>query len=276
VEIRLKAAEMIQTWEDRDVLIKTLNNYDRALGFPVGTTTPSRYKMTDKKKQEIIWMVGNGVGGSSPGEAALTLSDTGIGPLLEGPQRQMVQTFGQLRHQAENDPQYPKTGKDAQEAFVVAKINDQFALWQRNPDNSDPRNPFKALPPGILFGARPELTQIPQFNALTQLGSSTVPPSTDDVIASIIKSSENDQSAAYGISRYFAANVITRDELLQFSAKGVKTGIPSYRIVDNYKKNPLESGVPVNLVNEAEVLNMLLRRKAMDMRQLPAELEGQF
>lgn len=263
-QFRVNLASLVESLDDKKTILAHLRVAEQRLGVPPGTYSWTRYKMLPKEQQDNLIGVSVGAAGVNPVDALVTYQQLGVGETLDPKARRVLSTTAEFIGQVRGEQGYKmQTGKEAQEAYVRKRVDEEYSKFLKTPDSPDPRNPYKALPLQDLLAADPLVEATPAGIALKPLASQAAKPDTSMIIDTILTHYKgNTKRAASAISDYFKRNVIKRDELMQYSSLGLKApGIPSYVINYTLPSGQFAGGVrmPVDLVQENQVEQLLLQ-----------------
>lgn len=267
---KLRIVDLMTKMQDNQQIIGMLKMFETRMGYPPGTFTLSRYKALPDTAKEFVFGQALGFSGATPGDAFFNMRDAaqkgiqpgpGISPQTEKMMRDMKSYVEQLAGGKAAQTDTAGMNKEQQKAYYVQKVNERYLQLQANPTTDANVNPFYEQSPQQVALHSPGIAQSKIGKILQSYISGSSMPNTDMVVSALTKGAENTDEAAKMISQYYQLNMKVRNSSIDFQSFGAK---PTNSYFYNYRvPGPIFTGTTgrVDLTNETEVKNMLLRQQ---------------
>lgn len=284
-EAKLKIVDMMTKMQDSQQIRGMLKLAEIRMGYPEGSLTYSRYKNLPDSQKEFVFGTAMGFTGATPGDAFFNWRDAASKGLQPGPglpvqSQKMLEDTKAFIQQISSNPQIKLDmqgmNKDQQRQYLANKINERYANFQANPATDAEHNPYYEQSPQrvaqavVAAGGNLGDTKIGKILQPFITGSSV--PNTDMIIAALRDGAANTEEAAAMISQYYQLNTRVKNGAVDYAAFGLK---PSDTYIYRAKLPGAVFGnniAPVDLTNQTEVKNFLLRQqKATQIRNAVEE-----
>lgn len=208
------AAKLLYDLADKRSLDVLLQQYDRNIGNPSGTTNRQLFNRLPAAERENIAAIGAGSAGTNPYEALKNIKR--VGPQLS------PETGRLLSYLSERESVIPR------DPLVDPKVNEQrIAKVLKQDIEKEMSNPsqskiFAEMSPAKMIAANavPHGSKLEAI--LLPLSQTDGPVPTNTVISAIVKEYPNPNEAAAVVSAYYQANVSLRNKSLNLGLVGMQ------------------------------------------------------
>lgn len=269
-EAKLRIVDLMTKMQDNQQIIGMLKLAETRMGYPPGTLTLSRYKGMPDTQREYIFGQALGFTGSTPGDAFFNMRDAAAKGIQPGPNtspqtRKMITDMKGFVEQlsASNEFKTKIAGlpKEQQQAMLKQAVNERYAILKNNPTQATDVNPYYEVTPTTVATLAPSIAQTKIGKILQPFVGQPTSPTTGMVISALRDGAADSTEAARMISQYYQLNVKVRNSVTDFQSFGAKPA-ESYQYSYRIPGPIFSSGnTRVDLTNETEVKNMLLRQE---------------
>ncbi len=219
----LKAAQLLEKLEETKGLDVILQNFDRIMGHPPGTTNRYTFNKFKEAQRENMVAIGAGSLGTNPFQGMVNWYMSRPGP---GASPETVRFFDYLRESSEKiqqDANIRVLHKDQVPAAISSRLEKQIELDIK--DASNPKSIFREMEPAkmIASGAIPAGSQLAKI--LEPYTRQTGQVSTDLILETLIKDLPNPVDAGAAIAQYYKKNMELRNSVMNTSLANVKLPI---------------------------------------------------
>lgn len=258
----LKAAELLEKLEKTKGLDVMLDNYDRIMGHPKGTTTRYNFERFGQAAQQNIVAIGAGSGGSNPLEAMINFGNGRPGALAS-PASIKVHTWLQDKTADIGANARVQSLDEKQKPLVMNKL--LLAEIDSEKDSAyKPGTLFYQLHPAEMLASG----QIAADSKLAQVlepytKDPNTPVTSEVIVAAIRKAYPNIAEAAIVLSEYYQKNVTLRNANMNLNL--FKIGAPKdYKVPMNVPGYGSMFRGKLNLTDTADAAKYLIFKDIKD------------
>lgn len=215
----LKAAQLLEKLEGSKGLDVLLENYDRVMGHPKGTTT--RYvfeKFAENQRQNIV-AIGAGSLGADPFEGMINWYKSRPGP---GASPETRRFFEYLRDSSEKiavDQKVQMLDEKQKPAAISARLKEQIRLDLN--DASKVGGVFYEMSPTAMIASKELPADSRMAEMLKPFTNQSGPVPTQMILEVFNKEFKNPVEAGQAISEYYSRNIKLRNSVMNTSVAGV-------------------------------------------------------
>lgn len=267
----LRAAELLDKLEKNKGLDLILENYDRIMGNPKGTTNRYTFeKFADAQRTNIV-AIGAGSGGTDPFQALVNLSQSGLRP---GPAFSSSRLMSWSQNLAENiarSQDIQQLDEKQKPMAISNRMKQAIEQEKLNPTKID--SPFFEASPKemILSGAIPKESPVAAMLAPYANQDQQVP--TGVIIEAFNKNFKNPVEAGGALADYYRRNIILRNSTNNYKLLGITPD-------ENYKMKVRGSmfggGFIIDLTKPEEATKLILFNRAMESVKEGAHSFGKY
>lgn len=217
----LKAANLIETLEKTKGLDVILENYDKVMGHPKGTTTRYTFEKFGEPQRQNMVAIGAGSLGPDPFYGMVNYYSSRPGP---GVSRQTSQMMNWLREKSEGIQQsadIQRLDEKQKGPAISARLRTEVDAEMQNPAGKM-NNIFYEVPPTDMINAKmvPPGTKLALL--LEGLTKQTGPVPTSTVVELINKNYSSPNEAGAVLSDYYKKNIELRNVSMNTSLVNIK------------------------------------------------------
>lgn len=216
---QLKAAELLDKLNRTKSMDVLLENYDRIIGNPKGTTNRYTFEKFGEAQRTNMVAIGAGSGGTDPYQALVNLTGSGIRP---GPLFTSGRLLGSVRDWAAEigaDPKIQLLDEKQKPLMIGKKLSERIELEKQSAYK--PGNIFYELSPKemILSGNVDKDSQLAKVLEPFATQEGNIP--TGVVVAAIENQWKNPAEAGAVLSDYYKKNMLLRNSTQNYRLVGV-------------------------------------------------------
>lgn len=218
-ERMLKAAALLEKLEGTKGLDVLLEQYDRTMGHPKGTTNRYVFEKFGEAQRQNMVAIGAGSIGADPFEGMINWFKSRPGP---GASRETQTFFNYLRDKAEIIAQgydVQKLDEKQKSAGISKRLKDQ--IGKDVADASKAGSIFYEMPPSAMIGSGSIPADSPVAKMLEPYTKQSGPVSTDIVLEAFNKEFKNPSEAGAAIADYYSRNMQLRNSVMNTSLAGI-------------------------------------------------------
>ena len=257
----LKAAQLLEKLNKDKGIDVILENYDRIMGHPKGTTNRYTFERFGETQRVNIVAIGAGSGGTDPFQAILNVGNARPGPLFGSGKLYM-----QLQDWAENIAKLPEVQliDEKQKPLVISKkLKEQIDREKLNPGRIG--GLFYELSPAemIAAGLVPADSEVAKI--LEPYVRTKEPIPTSMIVAAFDKLYTNPTIAGAALADYYRRNIELRNRSMNYSLFAIKPD-DKYVIPVRYGDESVSFGgvfkLDVDLTSSEQATKYILIRRA--------------
>lgn len=226
----LRAAQLLETVQKTKGLDVLLQNYDRVMGHPVGTTNRYTFeKFSEARRQDMV-AIGAGSLGSDPLTGMMTFYANKPGRDVSPETLRLMTYIREKSDVVAQDMKIQALDEKQKPGAIATKL--RTLLNEEVLSASKPGSLFYEITPAAMLASSKIPTGSPIAKLLEPLTKTPGTVPTELVIATLAQNLQNPADAGAAISAYYQANVAMRNEAMNTSLIGLRLPT-SYVIQDS-------------------------------------------